>query len=192
MRSRWKRSEGLTAADYEAEYDNRARVPEHPEIIAGWERDAAAYRAARREHSELGLAYGSHPRQTIDLFHPDQPDDAARSCRLHPRRLLAHLGAFDLQPFGAGMNARGYAVALPGYRLCPEVAVADIIDDVRAAPLFHLIRRFGSALRRGRALGRRPPRRGDRRHRLAARLGAPALTSSAMASRFPASSILRR
>ena len=29
--------------DYETEYNNRARVPEHPGIIAGWQADAAAY-----------------------------------------------------------------------------------------------------------------------------------------------------
>ena len=32
--------------DYEAEYNNRARVPEHPGIIRGWVRDAAASRQA--------------------------------------------------------------------------------------------------------------------------------------------------
>ena len=32
------------AIDYEVEYNNRARVPEHPEIFARWQRDAAAYR----------------------------------------------------------------------------------------------------------------------------------------------------
>ena len=26
----------MTAIDYEAEYDNRARVPEHPQIFARW------------------------------------------------------------------------------------------------------------------------------------------------------------
>jgi arylformamidase len=41
------------------------------------------------------------------------------------------------------MNRHGYAVALPGYRLCPEVAVADIIADLRAAVLY-LHRRFGT------------------------------------------------
>ena len=25
--------------DYEIEYDNRARVPEHPEVFARWERE---------------------------------------------------------------------------------------------------------------------------------------------------------
>ena len=44
--------------DYENEYDNRGRVPEHPEIFARWQRDAAAYREAARD-AELGLAYGA-------------------------------------------------------------------------------------------------------------------------------------
>ena len=30
----------MTPIDLEAEYNNRARVPEHPDIIAGWQRDA--------------------------------------------------------------------------------------------------------------------------------------------------------
>ena len=33
------------SSDYETQYNNRARVPEHPQIIAGWARDAEAYRA---------------------------------------------------------------------------------------------------------------------------------------------------
>ena len=57
----------MAAIDYEIEYDNRARVPEHPEIFARWLREAAAYRAAAH-NAKLGLAYGPSPRQTIDLF----------------------------------------------------------------------------------------------------------------------------
>jgi arylformamidase len=116
-------------------------VPEHPEIIAGWERDAAAYRAARREHCELGLRYGDHPRQTIDLFLPDVAEDG------RPLIVFIHGGYWRtwapplFSHFAEGMNRRGYAVALPGYRLCPEVSVADIIGDVRSAVLF-LYRRF--------------------------------------------------
>jgi hypothetical protein len=34
----------LATIDYEAEYNNRARVPEHPEIFARWARDAESYR----------------------------------------------------------------------------------------------------------------------------------------------------
>jgi arylformamidase len=120
-------------------------VPDHLEIIVGWERDAALYRAERSDRSELGLRYGKHPRQIIDLFHPDAPDPA------RPLVLFIHGGywrTFDptfFSHFAAGLNRRGYTVALPGYRLCPEVTVADIIDDMRAAVL-HLHRRFRSPL----------------------------------------------
>ena len=34
--------------DYEVEYNNRARVPENPVLMAGWASDAAAYREASR------------------------------------------------------------------------------------------------------------------------------------------------
>lgn len=124
------------AVDYAAEYDNRARVPEHAEIITGWERDAAAYREARAATSELGLSYGAHPRQFVDLFFPDHPDPE------RPLVVFVHGGYWrSLEPrsfshFAAGANRRGYPVALPGYRLCPEVKIADIIEDVRAACLF--------------------------------------------------------
>jgi arylformamidase len=47
--------------------------------------------------------------------------------------------------WAAGVNAHGYSAAVIGYRLCPEVAVTDIIEDVRAAALF-LHRRLGRRL----------------------------------------------
>ena len=117
-------------------------MPEHPAIIAGWERDAGAYRIERSGHTELGLAYGAHPRQIVDVFHPDKADPS------RPLIVFIHGGYWrSLEPaifshLAAGANQRGYSVALPGYRLCPEVRVADIIADVRAACLF-LHRRFG-------------------------------------------------
>jgi arylformamidase len=131
--------------DFQAEYNNRARVPEHPEIIAGWERDAALYRTARAKHSELGLRYGDHARQTIDIFHPDD---------LHQNRpliVVVHGGYWrSLHPssfshWATGLNHHGYPVAVLGYRLCPEVGVTDIIADVRNAAIF-LHRNFGKRL----------------------------------------------
>ena len=71
--------------DYEKEYDNRGRVPEHPEIFARWQRDAAAYREAARD-ADLGLAYGPGLRQTIDLF-PAKDDDEST-----PLALFIHGG----------------------------------------------------------------------------------------------------
>jgi arylformamidase len=122
--------------DLEAEYNNRARVPEYPEIFAAWERDAAAYRAARSGRAELDIAYGPHPRQRIDLFRADRTDDSK------PLIIFVHGGYWRsleksmFSHLAAGVNTHGFDVALPGYRLCPEATLPEIIEDVRAACLF--------------------------------------------------------
>ena len=124
----------MTALDLEAEYNNRARVPEHPGIIAGWKENAATYRASH-PHSEIGLVYGESPRQTIDLFWPDASRDA-------PIVLFIHGGywqALDPSHFShlaRAANLNGVAFAIPGYDLCPQVTVSTIIDQLRAAALY--------------------------------------------------------
>jgi arylformamidase len=125
----------MPAIDYEKEYDNRARVPEHPEIFARWQSEAADFRAAAVD-AELSLAYGPSPRQIIDLF-PDKDDDA-----MTPLALFIHGGWWrSLEPamfsqMAAGPNARGLTVAVAGYDLCPQVSIAAIIEQMRAACLY--------------------------------------------------------
>ena len=105
--------------DYEAEYNNRARVPEHPEIFARWTREAEDYRAEamKERRAELGLSYGSSPRQFIDLFSP-RPDVTS------PLALFIHGGYWrSLDPslfshMARGLNAHGVAVGVVGYDLC--------------------------------------------------------------------------
>lgn len=129
--------------DYEAEYNNRARVPEHPQIFARWARDAAAYRdeATADRRAELGIRYGATARQTIDLFAP-----AAGGAV--PLALFIHGGYWrSLEPatfshLARGLNGRGVAVAVAGYDLCPQVRITDIIDQMRQACLY-LWRRSG-------------------------------------------------
>ena len=122
----------MQVIDYEKEYDNRGRIPEHPEIFARWEREAAAYRAGAR-NAELGLSYGPSPRQIVDLFHADKDDGKA------PLAMFIHGGWWrSLEPamFGqkaAGPNARGVTVAIVGYDLCPQVSIAAIIEQMRNA-----------------------------------------------------------
>src|SRR2546421_7388842 len=132
--------------DYEFEYNNRARVPEHGEIFARWQREAAAYRErmGREENAELGLAYGASPRQKVDLFFPDATGHT-------PLALFVHGGYWrSLDPatfshIAAGLNARGVAVAVAGYDLCPQGTIGEIINQIPPACLF-LWRRFGQRL----------------------------------------------
>ena len=55
----------MSGIDYEVEYNNRARVPENPALMAGWARDSAAY---REQHPPRRLSYGPGSRNVIDLF----------------------------------------------------------------------------------------------------------------------------
>jgi arylformamidase len=122
----------VPAIDYEAEYNNRARVPEHPEIFARWALEAELYRAEmlKNDRAELGLTYGSTPRQMIDLFLAAREDDA-------PLAIFIHGGWWrSLDPsmfshMARGPNERGISVAVVGYDLCPNVTIADIIEQMR-------------------------------------------------------------
>jgi arylformamidase len=132
----------MAAIDYEAEYNNRARVPEHPEIFARWTRDAAAYREAARRarRADLGLSYGTTGRQAVDLFRPTGETTAIA--------LFIHGGYWrSLDPalfshMAGGLNARGVTVAVAGYDLCPQVSIPEIIGQIRTACQF-LWSRFG-------------------------------------------------
>ena len=127
--------------DYETEYNNRARVPEHPEIFARWAREGEDYRAEamKERRAELGLSYGSSLRQFIDLFSP-------RGATTAPLALFIHGGywrSLDPSQFSQvarGLNAHGVAVAVVGYDLCPEVTIAEIIEQIRHACLFLWLR----------------------------------------------------
>lgn len=128
--------------DYNAAYSNRDAVPEHPQIFQQWAADAAAFReAATAEGSaELNISFGPSPRQYIDLFKAKAPDA--------PVALFIHGGYWrSLDPkfhshLARGLHARGVTVAIPGYDLAPQVGIADIVEQIRAATLF-LWRRFG-------------------------------------------------
>jgi arylformamidase len=133
----------VAAIDYEAEYNNRARVPEHPEIFARWAWEAENYRvdALKAGRAEFGLSYGDTARQCLDLFLPEAGESA-------PLALFIHGGWWrSLDPsmfsqMARGLNAHGVAVAVVGYDLCPNVSIADIIEQMRRACAF-LWQRFG-------------------------------------------------
>jgi arylformamidase len=134
------------ATDWEVEYNNRARVPEHPQIFERWAREGAAYRAeaTKEGRAEIGLKYGPSPRQTIDIFKPLGNADC-------PLALFIHGGYWrSLEPslfsqMARGMNAHGVAVAVSGYDLAPQVSIGQIVEQTRQACLY-LWKKFGKRI----------------------------------------------
>jgi arylformamidase len=113
--------------DYEAEYNNRARVPENPSIMAGWAKDAAAY---RERHAPRTIAYGPGARHRIDLF--PGSDEGPVVVFIHGGYWQALDGSF-FSHLAGGLNAHGVSVAIPSYDLCPAVTVDQIIQQMRMA-----------------------------------------------------------
>src|SRR5258708_5287710 len=118
----------MTPESVEREYNNRALVPDHPAYFARWERDSEFVRATLPGHFDL--AYGSDPRQRIDLF-------PARGNR--GLIVFIHGGywrSLDKRMFSwlaPAWVAAGISVAMPNYRLCPAVRIADIVADIVTA-----------------------------------------------------------
>lgn len=131
------------AINHDDEYNTRGYAPNHAEILGRMVNDAASYRAqaTANKRAELGVSYGDTPRQIVDVFFSDAGPDA-------PLAMFIHGGFWRAQqPSGfshvaAGLNARGVTVALPGYDLCPQVGIGDIVEQMRRATLL-LHKRFG-------------------------------------------------
>ncbi len=115
--------------DWDAAYHNGALEADPAAIFADWAARAAAFREAAQGVQEI--AYGAHPRERLDLFLPDAA----------PKGLLVfiHGGYWKAMDkaqsshLAAGALARGWAVAIPGYPLCPEARIAEITRSVARA-----------------------------------------------------------
>ena len=115
--------------DWDDAYANSAYIPDTNALVEGWWRDAAAYRAASA--CELDVPYGRGARAKLDLFHP------AGSTR--GLVVFVHGGYwmdFDKSAWShlaAGPVARGWAVAIPSYDLCPDARIAQITRQIADA-----------------------------------------------------------
>lgn len=118
------------SSDYESQYNNRARVPEHPQIMAGWAADAAAYR--EQAFCEFGVSYGESDRQRYDLFKPQEVRGNAIVMFIHGGYWQA-LDRSSFSHMARGLNARGLPVAVVGYDLCPQVELGHIVWELQQA-----------------------------------------------------------
>ncbi|MEM9012135.1 MAG: alpha/beta hydrolase [Pseudomonadota bacterium] len=117
--------------DWDDAYANGAHIADAGTYPPRWAAAAAAFRAGLGDRAELDQPYGPGPRHRFDLFHPD---GATRGVLI-----FVHGGywrAFDKGSWShlaAGPLARGYAVAMPSYTLCPEVRIGEITGEIAAA-----------------------------------------------------------
>ncbi len=116
------RASRLDPAWLEAEYNMRARHPEHVEIGARWQ--TASTLVQRLESWRGDVRYGPGENETLDIY----PTTAANA----PVLVFIHGGYWrssdkSLHAFLApSFTAEGALVVLPNYALCPAVTIEDI------------------------------------------------------------------
>jgi len=128
-------------ADYDAQYNARAMIPDHAEIFLRWK---ARSLAARSQLScRLDISYGASPAEKLDIFLA-----AGKSKAL---LVFIHGGYWrsldkgDFSFLASEFNRRGVTLALPNYALCPTVGVEDIVKQnlLAIAWLWHYGARYG-------------------------------------------------
>lgn len=120
----WAMISAVTGRD--VAYENGGFIPGAASYSAGWERQAYAFR--KQVRCELDLSYGAHAREAYDLFLPEHA----------PKGLMifVHGGYWkarsksDWSGFAAGALGQGFACAMIGYPLAPEVRISDITRSV--------------------------------------------------------------
>jgi arylformamidase len=118
----------LTPEFCERGYNNRAAVPDHADYFARWARDSAAVRAVHR--CTIDIRYGERPKETMDLF----PAGGRRGLLVfihggYWRALDKSDHSFVVPAF----LAAGFDAAVVNYDLCPDVDIATIVEECRAA-----------------------------------------------------------
>ena len=119
---------------YDEQYNNRARIPEHPAILEHWA-DASA-RALQSSPAIREFAYGEGLGERLDVF-PAAHAGSPVLVYIHGGYWRA-LGKRDQSFVAPPFVDAGAMVVLPGYALCPIVSVEHIVlQMVRALAWVH-------------------------------------------------------
>lgn len=119
----------LSPAELDRQYNARAAVPEHPEILARWAARSAHARRAQR--CETDCYYGSTPAETLDFF-PARQSGAPLLVFIHGGWWRS-LDKRDFSFLAPAFVDAGAAVALINYALAPAVRLEDIVRQALRA-----------------------------------------------------------
>ena len=119
----------LDQAARDASYDNTNAVADSGERIAS--RNAASTRYRDAHPAGLDIPYAAGERTGFDLF-PVADANAPCFVFVHGGYWQRNARA-DFACLAAGLNAAGWAVALPGYTLAPEASLTRIAAEIGTA-----------------------------------------------------------
>ena len=116
-------------AELNAQFDNRARVPEHPAIFDRWRMDSLSARESLI--CQLDVPYGESPAESVDIFFPPEHN--------RPVMVFMHGGYWramdksDYSFIATPFVAAGFGVVVANYALAPSVSMREIAEQTRRA-----------------------------------------------------------
>jgi arylformamidase len=130
----------LDPAWLDRQYNNRALVPAHPQILERWAQASAL--AQEGMSRRLDVAYGDGPGETLDIY-PTTAGDAPVLVFIHGGYWRS-LDKRDVAFVAPSLVHAGAMVVMPNYALCPAVTLDHIVLQMvkavawtwRHAPLY--------------------------------------------------------
>jgi len=125
-------------AALDAQYDNRARVPEHEDIHAGYRARAEA--VVEEFETRLDVSYGPGAEQTLDVYLPENAaENSPENTDGAPINIFLHGGYWfsrhknDFRFLAQGPARAGAALLVVNYALVPSVDLDELVRQCRAA-----------------------------------------------------------
>ncbi|MCH8237986.1 MAG: alpha/beta hydrolase [Proteobacteria bacterium] len=117
-------------AALDAQYNNRARVPEHQDIHAGYQARAGA--VLEEFDTRLDVSYGPSAEETLDIYLPENPEGAPVNIFLHGGYWFSR-HKDDFRFLAQGLARAGAALVVVNYALVPSVDLDELVRQCRAA-----------------------------------------------------------
>lgn len=117
--------------DMDDAYANAPHIEGADDYPAAWAAAAEAFRASLGHRARLDVSYGPSERMAYDHFQTEG-DSKGTLIFVHGGYWIK-FGRSDWSHLAAGALARGWAVAMPSYDLCPSVRIAGITQQVAQA-----------------------------------------------------------
>ena len=120
----------MSEVDLSDDYANAKYIADAKSFPGKWQAKATKFRNNKTllSNVELDIRYGASEREKMDIFYPK-----IRTVGLFVFIHGGYWRAFDKSSWShlsLGALENGFASAIPSYRLCPEVSIAQITEDI--------------------------------------------------------------
>lgn len=119
--------------DWDNAYANTVNIAQGNAWPNCWMEQSIKFRTTMTERgqAQFDLSYGKEPRQTFDLFLPENTAQGL-FVFVHGGYWMA-LDKTYLSHLAQGALMHDYAVAMPSYSLCPQISIGGIVDEIGMA-----------------------------------------------------------